>query len=77
MMACQMCAAETRVQQTRTTSRGVYRRRACPACGWRVTTYEITSEQHERLSRRTKDAHKRIKRVLSGVEQHLRTLSGV
>jgi len=45
MIACGSCGTETVVQETRSTEHHVRRRRACPACGLRVTTVEIVVSQ--------------------------------
>ena len=39
-MICSRCGTHTQVVDTRSTMYGTRRRRLCPACGFRFTTYE-------------------------------------
>lgn len=46
---CPICGTETRSRDSRPTKEGIRRRRECPSCGNRFTTYEVTEEEYLRL----------------------------
>lgn len=49
-MNCCKCGKKLSILDTRTTRRGTrYRRRICPFCGHRETTYELSKAQYEKM----------------------------
>jgi transcriptional regulator NrdR family protein len=56
---CPKCGYPTAVRDKRNTAEHITRRRHCPKCDERVTTYEITTEQYHDLM----EFRKYIKRV--------------
>jgi transcriptional repressor NrdR len=45
-LACPKCSTPTEVKDSRPTGNGsaIRRRRKCPSCGWRFTTFETTDD---------------------------------
>ena len=54
-MECPKCGSRMSVSDSRSSEYGIRRRRKCNACGYKLTTYEITATQkakYERSERR-------------------------
>ena len=67
-MTCPRCGKDAEVLDTRTINGSVRRRRGCPSCGYRFTTYEVSDVVKARYDR----AEKREKKL----QEKLETLAG-
>ena len=80
-MICPLCTAQTRVTETRSADDGVAvrRRRACPECGHRLTTYErVVAERlwvRKRGGERQRFEPAKLRASLAGAA-HKRPVSG-
>src|SRR5690349_20130554 len=80
-MICPVCSAQTRVVETRSADEGaaVRRRRACPECGHRLTTFERVAAERLWVRKRTGERQRfdpaKLRASLAGAA-HKRDVSG-
>ena len=60
---CSKCGTDTNIIDSRPSNNGVWRRRECPVCKARFTTYEILEEDFGKLESVSKQAA-RLKRII-------------
>jgi transcriptional repressor NrdR len=80
-VTCPLCEAQTRVVETRSADGGaaVRRRRVCPSCGHRLTTYERVVADRLWVRKRTGERQRfepaKLRASLAGAH-HKRSISG-
>lgn len=73
-MDCPKCGARMSVTDSRSSEYGIRRRRKCCQCGYRFTTYEISSAQKAKYERSEKQYAKLKQKITDMVDDFRRSI---
>lgn len=60
-MRCPKCGSDTKVTDSRERMKGIYRRRICPKCGHKFSSYEFVSDRG--ANRRLQTLYDSLKKI--------------
>lgn len=75
-MKCPRCDSKTSIKDTREKGDAIRRRHACPACGYRFSSIEITNEAYAKITASKRVVHAPSRRAVLAAIKELEGLLG-